>query len=127
MDAQNQVGATTHAPPHSGAEGDKRVAAVPRGKRGQNRATAQGHELRNHAITIARAAKRLNDLRERWLNPPLWTQAVPEVIPLGMETSPYPDRILPRANLDAARRCARRARCRRGCGLRLDGLFRRRH
>jgi hypothetical protein len=25
---------------------------------------------------------------------------VPEVIPLGMETSPYPDRILPKPNLD---------------------------
>ena len=58
--------------------------------------------VREHAITIARAAKRLNDLRERWLNPPEWTEAVPEVIPLGMEKSPYPDRILPRANLGAA-------------------------
>ena len=27
---------------------------------------------------------------------------MPEVIPLGMETSPYPDRILPRPNLGAA-------------------------
>ena len=59
-------------------------------------------QVRNHAIAIARAAKRLNDLRERWLNPPEWTEAVPEVIPLGMEKSPYPDRILPRANLGAA-------------------------
>ena len=59
-------------------------------------------DVRNHAITIARAAKRLNDLRERWLNPPEWTEAVPEVIPLGMEKSPYPDRILPRPNLGAA-------------------------
>ena len=58
--------------------------------------------LRDHAISIARAAKRLNDLRERWLNPPEWTERVPEVVPLGMETSPYPDRILPRANLSAA-------------------------
>ena len=57
--------------------------------------------VRNHAITIARAAKRLNDLRERWLNPPEWTERVPEVIPLGMIASPYPDRILPRANLAA--------------------------
>jgi len=66
---------------------------------------AQGERkvaLRDHAISIARAAKRLNDLRERWLNPPEWTERVPEVIPLGMETSPYPDRILPRANLSAA-------------------------
>ena len=58
--------------------------------------------LRHHAINIARAAKRLNDLRERWLNPPEWTERVAEVIPLGMEVSPYPDRILPRLNLGAA-------------------------
>ena len=57
---------------------------------------------REHAIAIARAAKRLNDLRERWLNPPEWTERVPEVIPLGIDVSPYPDRILPRANLGAA-------------------------
>jgi hypothetical protein len=61
-----------------------------------------GTGLRDHAIAIARAAKRLNDLRERWLNPPEWTERVAEVIPLGMTESPYPDRILPRANLDVA-------------------------
>jgi hypothetical protein len=43
----------------------------------------------------------LNDLRERWLNPPEWTERVPEVIPLGMTESPYPDRVLPKANLGA--------------------------
>ena len=59
-------------------------------------------QVRNHAIAIARAATRLNDLRERWLNPPEWTEAVPEVVPLGLDKSPYPDRILPRANLGAA-------------------------
>ena len=48
------------------------------------------------AEAIARAAKRLNDLREAWLNPPEWTQRVPEVTPLGLATSPYPDRVLPR-------------------------------
>ncbi|MDP1740654.1 DNA methyltransferase [Polaromonas sp.] len=48
------------------------------------------------AEAIARAAKRLTDLREVWLNPPEWTQRVPEVIPLGMTASPYPDRILPK-------------------------------
>ena len=63
---------------------------------------AQGERvstLRDHASNIARAAKRLNDLRERWLNPPEWTERVAEVIPLGMEVTPYPDRILPRSNL----------------------------
>ena len=52
--------------------------------------------LRAAAGSIAVAARRLNDLREAWLNPPEWTQRVPEVVPLGMETSPYPDRILPK-------------------------------
>jgi hypothetical protein len=33
------------------------------------------------------------------LNPPEWTERVPEVIPLGMEKSPYPERILPRVYL----------------------------
>ncbi|MEY8689621.1 MAG: class I SAM-dependent DNA methyltransferase [Leptothrix sp. (in: b-proteobacteria)] len=46
------------------------------------------------AEAIARAAKRLNDLRERWLNPPEWCDRVPEVVPLGMDRSPYPDRIV---------------------------------
>ncbi len=38
------------------------------------------------------AAARLNQLRENWLNPPEWSERVPEVVPLGMSTSPYPDR-----------------------------------
>lgn len=58
--------------------------------------------VRQTATAIAQAAKRLNDLRETWLNPPEWTQRVPEVIPLGMNTSPYPDRIEPRPGLDEA-------------------------
>ena len=53
-------------------------------------------EVRPHAEAIARAAQRLNELRERWLIPEEWTRRVPEVIPLGMAASPYPDRILPR-------------------------------
>jgi hypothetical protein len=52
--------------------------------------------VRPHAEAVARAARHLNDLRERWLNPPEWTRRVPEVVPLGMDRSPYPDRILPR-------------------------------
>ena len=46
--------------------------------------------VRPHAEAIARAANRLNDLRERWLNPPEWTARVPEVVPLGMDRSPSP-------------------------------------
>jgi len=41
------------------------------------------------AIRIAAAAKRLNELRENWLNPPDLVKRVPEVVP------GYPDRILP--------------------------------
>jgi type II restriction/modification system DNA methylase subunit YeeA len=50
--------------------------------------------VRPHALPIARAAKRLADLRDAWLNPPEWTERVPEVVPLGMDRSPYPDRIV---------------------------------
>jgi hypothetical protein len=59
-------------------------------------ASAERMSPRQAAEQIAKAAKRLNDLRDSWLNPPEWTQRVPEVIPLGMDTSPYPDRILPK-------------------------------
>lgn len=55
--------------------------------------------LKNAAIRIAEAAARLNALRENWLNPPEWTQRVPEVVPLGMVHSPYPDRVVPRSGL----------------------------
>lgn len=41
------------------------------------------------AQAIAKAAARLNELRENWLNPPDLVQRVPEVVP------GYPDRILP--------------------------------
>ena len=63
---------------------------------------ANDARLRTNAEAIARAAKRLNDLREAWLNPPEWTRRVPEVVPLGMATSPYPDRIEPKAGLSEA-------------------------
>ncbi|WP_198391892.1 class I SAM-dependent DNA methyltransferase [Burkholderia ubonensis] len=49
--------------------------------------------IRPHAATIACAAKRLDELRKAWLNPPEWTRRIPEVVPMGMKTSPYPDRI----------------------------------
>ncbi len=56
-------------------------------------------DIRQLAINIANAAKTLNDLRNNWLNPPEWTHSVPEVIPLGMDTSPYPDRIEPKPGI----------------------------
>jgi type II restriction/modification system DNA methylase subunit YeeA len=42
------------------------------------------------ATAIAKAAKRLDDLRNAWLNPPDLIDIVPEVVP------GYPDRTLPR-------------------------------
>lgn len=43
------------------------------------------------AQRIAAAAKRLNELRENWLNPPELVERVPEVVP------GFPDRLLPRS------------------------------
>lgn len=57
---------------------------------------------RAQAVAIAEAARRLNALREAWLNPPEWTERVPEVVPLGLATSPYPDRVLPKPGFEAA-------------------------
>ena len=48
------------------------------------------------AISIAAAAKRLDDLRQAWLNPPDLIRIEPEVVP------GYPDRILPKDTAAAA-------------------------
>ncbi len=61
--------------------------------------SAHQQVTRQQAIRIAIAAKKLNDLREAWLNPPEWTHKVPEVTPLGMTQSPYPDRIEPKPGI----------------------------
>ena len=42
------------------------------------------------AQVIANAARKLNELRENWLNPPQWVERVPEIVP------GYPDRIIPK-------------------------------
>src|SRR6266404_5713877 len=47
------------------------------------------------AVAIAEAARRLNELREAWLNPPDLVERVPEVVP------GFPDRIVPK-NPEAA-------------------------
>ncbi|GAB1412604.1 hypothetical protein MASR1M97_13400 [Candidatus Desulfobacillus denitrificans] len=44
---------------------------------------------------IAAAARRLNELRENWLNPPEWTERVPEVVP------GYPDRLVTKPGHEA--------------------------
>ncbi|HOW75417.1 MAG TPA: class I SAM-dependent DNA methyltransferase [Candidatus Competibacteraceae bacterium] len=43
-----------------------------------------------HAQAIADAARKLNELRENWLNPPQWVDRVPEIVP------GYPDRLIPK-------------------------------
>ena len=55
---------------------------------------------RQAATAIAQAAQRLNTLRQAWLNPPEWTHTVPEVVPLGLSASPYPDRIVPKPGFE---------------------------
>lgn len=57
--------------------------------------------VRPHAEAIACAAKGLVELRDAWLNPPEWTERVPEVVPLGMDHSPYPDRIVAKPGFEA--------------------------
>ncbi len=52
------------------------------------------------AESIASAAARLVALRDLWLNPPEWTEHVPEVVPLGMKSSPYPDRVIARPGFE---------------------------
>ncbi|HUZ71719.1 MAG TPA: DNA methyltransferase [Stellaceae bacterium] len=54
-----------------------------------------------HAVAIAAAARRLDDLRNAWLNPADLIRIEPEVAP------GYPDRIVPR-NADAARTLKKR-------------------
>ncbi len=56
------------------------------------------------AIRIAAAAKKLDDLRRTWLNPPDLVDIVPEITPTaapGEAPRRYPDRILPKT-IDAA-------------------------
>jgi hypothetical protein len=53
------------------------------------------------AIAIAAAAKRLDDLRNAWLNPPDLIRIEPEVVPTAEQREAgakqiYPDRILPK-------------------------------
>jgi hypothetical protein len=47
-------------------------------------------DRRAAASRVAEAARRLDALREGWLNPPEWVERVPEVVP------GYPDRIIPK-------------------------------
>jgi type II restriction/modification system DNA methylase subunit YeeA len=57
---------------------------------------AKDYENDPRAIAIAKAAKRLDELRNNWLNPPDLIDIVPEVVP------GYPDRILPKNEKAAA-------------------------
>ena len=58
------------------------------------------------AIRIAEAAKRLDELRRAWLNPPDLVDVVPEVTPTaapGEAPRRYPDRIVPKSVQAAAK------------------------
>jgi type II restriction/modification system DNA methylase subunit YeeA len=57
---------------------------------------AKDYEKDSRALAIAEAAKRLDELRNAWLNPPDLVDIVPEVVP------GYPDRILPKNEKAAA-------------------------
>lgn len=57
--------------------------------------TAAGAPSGDHADAIAAAARRLNELRETWLNPSEWIDRIPEVVPI------YPDRIIPKPGHEA--------------------------
>lgn len=57
----------------------------------------------NRDITEAAArsfAALAEGLRQAWLNPPEWTHTVPEVVPLGMAASTYPDRTVPKPGFE---------------------------
>jgi len=57
---------------------------------------ADGYAPDTRAQRIAAVAKRLNELRENWLNPPELVDRVPEVVP------GYPDRLMPKNAAAAA-------------------------
>ena len=58
---------------------------------------AKNYAADPRAKRIAKAAKKLDDLRRAWLNPPDLVDIVPEVVP------GYPDRILPKTAEAAAK------------------------
>ncbi|MCK9987542.1 MAG: hypothetical protein AzoDbin1_04014 [Azoarcus sp.] len=57
--------------------------------------TAAGAPAGPQADAIATAARRLNELRENWLNPAVWVDRLPEVVP------GYPDRIVTKPGHEA--------------------------
>lgn len=71
------VGPITEAQPHEGQPSLSPPCAPP------------DHPAKHHADTIAAAARKLNELRERWLNPPEW---VDWVITAEEEKAGFPKR-----------------------------------
>ena len=53
-------------------------------------------EVKTAAEGVARAARRLVQLRDSWLNPPDWVTEVPEIVPSGMPESPFASRVVAR-------------------------------
>jgi len=62
---------------------------------------AKDDEKNPHAQAISKAAKKLNEKRESWLNPSEWIKREPEIV------EGYPNRILP-INEDAAKKLKKR-------------------
>ena len=95
--AGRMLGATLKSP----KDAEHPASALPRpGRHQQSGSQLASISVKSKAIEIAKAAKHLNQLRENWLNPPEWTHRVPKVIPLGMDKSPYPERIEPKPGID---------------------------
>jgi type II restriction/modification system DNA methylase subunit YeeA len=68
---------------------------------------AKDYEDDPRAVAIAKAAKRLDELRNAWLNPPDLVRVEPEVVPTAEQCEAgakpiYPDRILPKDTHAAA-------------------------
>ena len=57
--------------------------------------TTAGAPAGPQAEAIAAASRRLNELRENWLNPAEWVDRVPEVVP------GFPDRVIPKPGHEA--------------------------
>lgn len=62
--------------------------------------SALAPDVRRVASSIARAAKRVVSLRDAWLDPLEWTERVPQGVPLGMKSSPYPYRSVARPGFE---------------------------
>jgi hypothetical protein len=92
-----RTSATASRAPARGRRSSSALASLPSDKEDKRTRDRCACAEDRHARAIAAAAKRLNELREAWLNPPDLVERVPS----------YPDRLLPRDE-EAARELKRR-------------------